>query len=128
MVAGLYVDGTLTDHSYLRYPDGALTTFDAPGAGTTPDNFFGTFAVANNDLGVVSGYTIDDNNVSHGFIRSPDGRIGIFNVQSAGKSSGQGTTPFGLNLWGAIPGVFTDTNNINHGFVRDPGVCEAPNG
>jgi hypothetical protein len=48
-----------------------MTTFDAPGADTTPNSYHGTFPVSINDQGTIAGYYLDLNNVAHGFLRSP---------------------------------------------------------
>jgi hypothetical protein len=70
-VTGYYYDVNNVAHGFLRTPEGAFITIDAPGADTTAGSFNGTFAVSINDLGVVTGYYIDANNVSHGFLRLP---------------------------------------------------------
>jgi hypothetical protein len=48
-------------HGYLRAPGGAITTFDAPGAGTGPFQ------------GAVMGNYLDARNVWHRFLRFPEG-------------------------------------------------------
>jgi hypothetical protein len=58
-------------HGFLRSPDGKIATFDAPGADTTPGDLNGTFALSINDRGAITGYYIDTNNVSHGFVVLP---------------------------------------------------------
>ena len=45
VITGVYSDANFVAHGFLRAPDGAFTTIDAPGAGT---NFQGTFAVSIN--------------------------------------------------------------------------------
>src|SRR5437667_337320 len=80
-------------------------TFDAPGAGTGA--FQGTFALDINQAGAIAGETTDASNVSHGFVRAPDGAITTFDAPGAGTGSGQGTqTPEadGLSPAGAIAG------------------------
>ena len=47
----------------------AITTFDAPGAGTGP--FQGTFPLSINPAGVIAGTYIDSGFVAHGFLRTP---------------------------------------------------------
>ena len=63
------VDDGSVFHGYLRAPDGAITTFDVPGAGTGP--FQGTFPFINNPAGAIAGYYTDGNYVNHGFLRTP---------------------------------------------------------
>lgn len=124
VIAASYVDSTSTFHAYIRASDGRFTTFEAPGAGSEPGQYFGTVATGNNDFGWIAGYSVDDNNVGHGFARAPSGKIKDFDVKRAGKGNGQGTTVWAINLWGEIAGVYTDENNVNHGFVRDPSRCQ----
>jgi hypothetical protein len=69
-------------HGFLRVRDGAITTFDAPGAGTGANQ--GTIAGDLNDLGVIAGYYIDANNVSHGFLLNPDGTFTTFDAPGRG--------------------------------------------
>jgi uncharacterized membrane protein len=70
-ITGYYEDGNNVYHGFVRDPFGHYTTIDAPGAGTAPGSFSGTFAESNNDLGVVAGYYQDGNSVYHGFVRYP---------------------------------------------------------
>jgi hypothetical protein len=48
---------------------GTITTFNAPGAGTTAAT--GTFSVSINDNGVIVGYYGDPNDTYHGFQQTP---------------------------------------------------------
>ena len=50
------------------HAQGQFTTFDAPGAGTSPGQ--GTLAAAINAAGTVSGMYWDANYVTHGFVRA----------------------------------------------------------
>jgi hypothetical protein len=70
-ITGIYLDANNVYHGFLRSPDGTVTTFEAPGADTTAGDFNGTFPYSINDQGVITGYYIDANNVSHGFLRKP---------------------------------------------------------
>jgi hypothetical protein len=54
------------NHGFLRDKHGAITTFDAPGAGTGP--FQGTFPIGNNPAGAIMGYYQDASNLYHGFL------------------------------------------------------------
>jgi hypothetical protein len=106
-------------HSYVRAPDGTITTFDAPGAGT--GQFQGTFAYNINPAGAIAGQYLDANNVYHGYVRAPDGAITTFDAPDAGTGAFQGTftaTIGGLNAQGAVVGSSLDANNVYHGFVR----------
>ena len=120
-IAGEYEDNNIVNHGFLRAPDGTITTFDAPGAGTGPNQ--GTTTATTDGLnpkGAIAGTTIDDNGAFNGFVRAPDGTIVEFEVPGAGTGSGQGTNPAGINPAGTIPGSFIDSSGVNHGFVRAP--------
>jgi hypothetical protein len=69
---------------------------------------------------VIAGYNVDASNVSHGFVRTPDGWITTFDAPGTGASAYQGTYPYGLNQEGAITGWCIDASNVNHGFLRLP--------
>ena len=98
-----------------------ITTFDAPGAGT---GFLqGTLALNIDPSGTIIGFSIDANNVRHGFIRSRDGSFTIYDAPGAGTGAGQGTRAYSINPSGTITGHFTDSVNVAHGYVRsDQGV------
>jgi hypothetical protein len=126
-VTGSYLDASSVGHGFLRSPDGAFTTFDVPGAGTSPPappSFFvqGTFPGAINAEGAIAGVYTDANNVNHGFVREPDdGEIATFDVRGAGTGPGQGTLPsgfVGINAQGEITGSYLDANNASRGFLR----------
>ena len=65
-IAGNYIDGNFVNHGFLRAPDGAITSFDAPGTGTGAGQ--GTIPLSNNNSGAVTGEAIDGGNVIHGFL------------------------------------------------------------
>jgi hypothetical protein len=128
-VAGAFEDnsGNFVAHGLIRSPDGALTTFDAPGAGT--GSYQGTgcpgCAPGLNRWGAIAGTYIDANSVQHGYVRSRDGEITTFDAPGAGTSSYQGTgcpsdCPTSLNDWGAITGIYIDANFVFHGYLRSP--------
>jgi len=95
---------------------GAIITFDAPGAGTGPGQ--GTLAGNINASGAITGWYIDTNDVSHGFVRAMDGTFTTFDSPGAGTGPGQGTSPYCNNARDAITGFYVDTNNTWHGFLR----------
>jgi hypothetical protein len=70
-ITGYYLDANNVFHGFLRSPEGKFTTFEAPGADTTANDYNGTFPYTINDQGVITGYYIDVNNVSHGFLLLP---------------------------------------------------------
>lgn len=77
-IAGYYLDGTIigyvldansVHHGFLRARDGAITTFDVPGSGTSAGQ--GTMPLSNNPAGTIAGQYIDANSVVHGFLLIP---------------------------------------------------------
>jgi hypothetical protein len=117
VVAGYDVDTNSVYHGFVRTPDGQIIIFDdsqAP-AGTGANQ--GTTPVGVNDIGVITGYYIDGNNATHGFVRTPDGKITTFDAPGASD----GTYPGNINNFGVIAGSFYDTNGVGHGFVRTAG-------
>ncbi len=122
VVVGFYLDGNNVAHGFLRVPEGKLTTFDAPGAGTIASDSNGTFAYGMDDFGVVAGYYNDANLVSHGFLRTPDGKFTTFDAPGAdiNPADSLGTLVSGINALGVIGGSFYDVNLVEHGFSRSP--------
>jgi hypothetical protein len=118
-IAGEYEDNNIVNHGYVRAPDGTITTFDAPSAGTGRSQ--GTFTATTDGLnpkGAIAGVTIDDNGALNGFVRAPDGTIIEFEVPGAGTGRGQGTNAAGINPAGTIAGYHIDSSSVNHGYVR----------
>lgn len=117
-IAGIYSDANSVNHGFVRSPDGKITSFDAPGAGT--DSYEGTGCssdcpVSINDWGAILGTFIDANFVYHGYLRSPDGKI--VTVDPLGSV---GTFTSSLNDFGIATGYYLDANNVVHGFIRKP--------
>src|SRR5438094_9701737 len=111
-ITGYYIDAGNVIHGFLRAPDGALTTFDAPGAGA----FLGTFALSINSAGAIAGYYFGGATLGyHGFLRASDGAFTTFDVPG-----GQSTFALTINDTGAIAGYSVATHLISHGFLRDP--------
>ena len=69
MIDGDYIDASGVFHGFVRDRDGAITTFDAPCAGTGSGQ--GTFPSGINSAGAITGFDMDNNTVSHGFVPSP---------------------------------------------------------
>ena len=118
--AGNYSDLNNVWRAWLRAPDGTITQFSAPDAGTTPDQGQGTTPVSINPEGAITGWYQDSENVFHGFVRAPNGTIMEFDPPDAGKGVGQGTTPASISRSGIITGGYTDNGSVNHGFVWFP--------
>jgi hypothetical protein len=124
---GNYMDVNFVGHGLIRSPDGALTTFDAPDAGTGTNQGTGCPGCSSgfNVWGAIAATYTDTNNVHHGFIRSPDGALTTFDAPGAGTGAYQGTgcssdCPVSLNDWGAITGTYIDANFVYHGYLRSP--------
>ncbi len=116
-IAGSYTDKHNVLHGFLRSPEGMFTTFEAPGADTTPGSFNGTGCnsdcpVGLNDSGAITGSYWDSSNVQHGFLRTPDGTF--VTVDPRGS---EGTQPESINDSGAITGYYFDKKNVYHGFL-----------
>jgi len=110
-VAGWYLDANSVSHGYFRAANGAITTFDAPGAGTGANQ--GTFAYGITP--VIPGVFIDANGVTHGFVRSAAGDFTTIDIPGA-----SGTNVQNISLVGLIDGDYYDANGASHGFVRAP--------
>ena len=132
-VTGFYADSNNVVHGFVRAPNGIFTTFEAPGAGSENVTGFqctesgclgqGTYAIAINSEGAVTGFYADSRDVLHGFLRTPDGKFTTFDAPGAGTGAGQGTSPEwngSINAAGAISGDYTDANGLGHSFVRAP--------
>jgi len=125
-IAGVSLDASNVYHGFLRAPDSAITTFDAPGAGTGA--FQGTLSDGIDQAGTIEGVYADASNVAHGFLRAPDGTITTFDVPGAGTGAGapgcistltcQGAVPENINAPGAVTGEYVDASGVNHGFLR----------
>jgi hypothetical protein len=92
VIAGQYADTSNVTHGFVRTPNGTITTFNAPGAGTAPGQ--GTFTALTTGLspaGAVTGNYADASNVNHGYVRAPNGAITTFDAPGAGTAPGQGT-------------------------------------
>ena len=68
---------------------GQSITFDAPGVQFST-LVSGAFAVAINDLGETIGYSVDNQNLYHGFLRYPSGAIKNFDALGGGTTPGSG--------------------------------------
>ena len=121
-IASYYIDASNVVHGYLRSPFGTLTTFDVPDAGPQGIGCYSDCAIGLNDWGAITGSYPDANNVYHGFLRSPDGRITSFDAPNADRTPGDdnGTYPYSINDAGVIMGSYQDSNNVFHGFVLLP--------
>jgi predicted membrane protein len=92
---GSLFDNTATYHGFVRAPDGTITEFDVPGAGTGPNQ--GTDGISINPSGTTVGQYVDASGVVHSYVRAADGTITEYDVPGAGTGSGQGTGGAGIN-------------------------------
>jgi hypothetical protein len=99
------VIGTYGSHGYFRDVNGNMTTFRITSTSLVP--------VAVNNSGAITGYYVDTNGNTHGFVRSAAGNTSGFNA----PNSGHGTFVTGMNDVGIIVGWCKDANNIPHGFA-----------
>jgi predicted membrane protein len=111
VIVGTVWEAGYVGRGFLRAPDGAITEFDAPGAGTGA--YLGTYAWSINPVGEVTGYYCDAL-MCHGFLRAPDGSFTTFDVPGAAD-----TVPLCINTSGVITGYYYDSSFVEHGFVRD---------
>jgi len=93
-----------------------IVTFDPPGSGTGA--YQGTNVAAINPSGLITGWYIDDNNQSWGFLRTASGTITTFSVPNAGTGINLGTGPSAINPQGTTAGYYVDANCFPHGFIR----------
>src|SRR5207245_222523 len=114
-------DANDVNHGFVRASNGAITTFDAPGAGTGPGQGTRTeAATCINPAGAIVGFYTDASDVLHGYVRAPGGTITTSHVPGADTRPSQGTLPAANNPAGTITGSYIDANDVNHGFLRTP--------
>ncbi len=129
-ITGYYLDANNVYHGFVRSPEGKFTTFDAPGADTTPQSFNGTLSNTINDAGSVTGYYLDASGNAHGFVRTRQGAFTTFDVPGGSLL----TEAIGINVEGAVVGFYLNQNAVFLSFLRkpdgsfetwsDPGQCE----
>ena len=131
-IAGFTRDTNNARHGFLRAPDGTVTIFDDPNAGTCSTscgnigNGQGTRAYAINPAGAITGSYTDNGGHCHGYVRAANGTFTQIDAPDAGTGPfPEGTfpaniTPMGINPAGAIIGFYVDANSVQHGFVRAP--------
>ncbi|HEX4157236.1 MAG TPA: hypothetical protein VHY79_02075 [Rhizomicrobium sp.] len=107
--AGFYTDMRQTKcPGFLRTPKGRLKKFEPPNgaAGCYQD----VFAI-NNSSSIIGDYKATDG-LWHGYLRTKDGTIGVFDVAGAAD-----TYATDINDNGAAAGVYIDSNGY-HGYIR----------
>jgi uncharacterized membrane protein len=116
VITGYYEDASDEIHGFIRSLDGKYITFDAPGAAAVPGSNAGTNPSSINDLGEITGFYDDARGVTHGFLRTPDGKFKTIDVPGKGNN----TVPIALNLEGAVVGYYLDSSSQFHAFLRSP--------
>ena len=121
-IASYYVDANYLVHGYVRSSSGEITTYDVPGAGPNGIGCFSDCSIGLNDFGTVTGYYLDANNVYHGFVRNPKGKVTSFDAPGADTTPDafNGTFPVSINDQGAITGYYLDANEVSHAFLLLP--------
>jgi hypothetical protein len=117
IIAGQFEDPSDVFHAFIRFPNGAFTTFEALGAGTGAEQ--GTLAYNVNLSGATAGVYYDESNAEHGFVRSVSGKITTFDPPDANGFT-MVCEETCLNPEGAVAGFYLDVNSVFHGFVREP--------
>lgn len=112
---GSAYDSNGVSHGFVRARDGKLTQFDNPQAGSAVNQGQGTNPLTINDQGVIAGTYTDANGVTHGFVRSEDGKMTTIDLP------GTGTVIQWINNFGIISGFYTDENFQGHAFLSTPG-------
>ena len=116
-IAGWSTDSSDVNHGFLREKNGAITTFDVPGAGTGAGQ--GTFSYAISPTGAITGFYFDGADVSHGFLRDENGVITTFDVPGSGTDAFEGTYGGGFTPNGTIMGNYFTPDTLSHGFLRN---------
>jgi len=116
-VTGSYLQLPSTYLGFLRHRDG---TFDTFYAANYPPCCIWTFPTAINADETIAGYQNDGNSINHGFVRTRDGDVTLFDVPGAGTGYFQGTVVIGMTAGRVIAGFYTDNAGLSHGFLRIP--------
>jgi hypothetical protein len=118
-ITGSYSDANALFHGFIRSASGAFTTFEAPGAGTAAYQDQGTFPMAINSSGAVTGFYQGASGGAHGFVRAANGAFSTFQAPDVATSGDyQGTNPTSIDAAGEIAGTYLDSTAARHGFVR----------
>jgi hypothetical protein len=115
-IAGQYSDTSGVFHGFLRSPDGVITAFDAPGAGTAVgQGTFVTFTDGINPVGAIALIFSDASGMFHAAVRAPDGTFTEFDPPGSVFTQNSGINPAGT-----VTSFYADANFTFHGYVRSP--------
>jgi hypothetical protein len=111
VIAGDFCNATTCYTGFKRFPTGNFTAIDIPGGACGGQSI--PFDI--NPSGVVIGSFTDPtcNNVVHGYVWSPDGKVTAFDVPGS-----RNTGPIAINPAGSITGLVILSGF--HGFLRTP--------
>jgi hypothetical protein len=113
-IAGQYADTGGVFHGFLRSPDGTITTFDAPSAGTSPgQGTVVTFTDGINPVGAIAGGFTDASSIFHAFVRAPNGTFATFDPPGSVFTDNSGINPVGT-----VTSFYADASFAFHGYVR----------
>jgi hypothetical protein len=90
VITGYYFDSSHATHGFVRTANGAITSFNPPGAASTE-------ALSINSAGVITGYFLESSGVHHGFVRAANGAITTLDEPRASTGVGEGTTSYAIN-------------------------------
>jgi hypothetical protein len=107
---------------FVRYHDGVIEALNLPGTIPSCLPGFGVLGVFNvnptsitiNSQGIITGYYINQDKVSRGFVRYVDGKVVTFGHPEATQ-----TIPTGINNCGVITG-YSSQGSVTRGFIREP--------
>jgi len=102
-------------HVFVRARNGNLTSFDAPGAGTSPGQ--GTFAQDINAGNTIAGSYIDESGGYHGYTLDSSGAFTSFDAPSGSTYM----ITWGINDSGTTTGWYEDSGGVTQSFVRTSG-------
>lgn len=102
---------------FLRHHDG---TFDTFYAADYPPCCIWTFPTALNADKTIAGYLNDGYSINHGFVRTRDGNVTLFDAPGAGTGEFQGTVVVGMTPYRVIVGYYIDSGGLTHGYLRIP--------
>jgi hypothetical protein len=93
-----------------------FVSFDGPLAGNQSGGLFtaGTFPVAINRWGCIGLVTVDNNGITHAFVREPNGKYRTVHPPKATQ-----TFLAGMNGSGQVAGAFQDSGFHEHGYVKN---------
>ena len=120
-ILGGYIDSLGERHFALLSQKGEVTNFEVPGSSGTSAYYVINSIGADklNSAGVATGTYRDSDDVRHGWVRSKQGMVTVFDAPGAGTAANQGTIASEINEEGAIAGATVDENNVQHGMIRD---------